>query len=116
MNLLENRENDVILFDIPSFPNDLLKKRKRNGISSKRRVELLSFDKICCFLRLPSLTLSPTDFDLDMARIVPMASSIKPSLTSLKFSPTARFALPRSSPTLCRNKVASLHLSSGTFR
>ncbi|XP_047955702.1 probable lactoylglutathione lyase, chloroplastic isoform X1 [Salvia hispanica] len=47
-----------------------------------------------------------------MARIVPMASSIKPSLTSLKFSPTARFALPRSSPTLCRNKVASLHLSS----
>ncbi|KAG6418877.1 hypothetical protein SASPL_121083 [Salvia splendens] len=44
-----------------------------------------------------------------MARIVPMASSIKPSL---KFSPTARFALPRSSPTLC-SKVASLHLSSG---
>ncbi|XP_041991051.1 probable lactoylglutathione lyase, chloroplastic isoform X2 [Salvia splendens] len=43
-----------------------------------------------------------------MARIVPMASSIKPSL---KFSPTARFALPRSSPTLC-SKVASLHLSS----
>ncbi|KAL1559838.1 lactoylglutathione lyase [Salvia divinorum] len=46
-----------------------------------------------------------------MARIVPMASSIKPSLTSLKFSVTARFALPRSSPSLCR-KVASLHLCS----
>ncbi|XP_047946143.1 probable lactoylglutathione lyase, chloroplastic [Salvia hispanica] len=46
-----------------------------------------------------------------MARIVPMASSIKPSLTSFKFSATSRFALPRSAPNLCRS-LSSLHLSS----
>lgn len=41
-----------------------------------------------------------------------MATSIKPSLSSLKFSATARFGLPRSSPNSYR-RVSLLHLSSG---
>ncbi|KAL8489756.1 hypothetical protein ACS0TY_025588 [Phlomoides rotata] len=48
-----------------------------------------------------------------MASIVPMAASIKPSLSSLKLSATARFGFSRASPNLC-SRVSSLHLSSGT--
>ncbi|KAL8489759.1 hypothetical protein ACS0TY_025588 [Phlomoides rotata] len=46
-----------------------------------------------------------------MASIVPMAASIKPSLSSLKLSATARFGFSRASPNLC-SRVSSLHLSS----
>lgn len=47
-----------------------------------------------------------------MASVVPMAASIKPSISSLKLSATARFGFSRASPNLCC-RVSSLHLSSG---
>lgn len=49
-----------------------------------------------------------------MVRIIPMASSIKPSFSSLGFSGSGRVGVALSSPNLCR-RVSVFHLASGVF-